>query len=66
MYQDVDERIIVITGSDPKIVCTKALDVMSFVDQELGFNIQTTVLPTTKKVCIYSLLNIASMHYSNN
>lgn len=41
-----------ITGSDPKIVCTKALEVMSFVDQELGFNIQNTVLPTTKKVCI--------------
>lgn len=51
MYQDINERIVVISGFDPKIVCTKALEVMSFVDQELGFNTQNLVLPTTKKVC---------------
>lgn len=41
-----------ISGSDPKVACTKALEVMSFVDQELGFDLQNTVLPTTKKVYI--------------
>jgi len=40
------------SGSDPKIICTKALEVMTFVDRELGFSTQYTVLPTTKKVCI--------------
>lgn len=40
------------SGSDPKIICTKALEVMAFVDQELGFSTPYTVLPTTKKVCI--------------
>lgn len=51
VYQDCDERIIVISGLDSKIACTKALEVMSFVNQELGFNLQNSVLPTTKKVC---------------
>lgn len=41
-----------ISGSDLKMMCTKALEVMSFVDKELGFSTQYTVLPTTKKVCI--------------
>lgn len=50
VYEDLFERIIVISGSDPKMLCSKALEVMSFVDQELGFNIQTSVLPSTKKV----------------
>jgi len=45
----------VISGSDPKTLCTKALEVMSFVDQELGFSISNTVLPTSKKVCILKL-----------
>lgn len=55
MYEDVFERIVVISGSDPKVMCTKALEVMSFVDQELGFSITNSVLPTTKKVCNYKL-----------
>lgn len=43
-----------ISNSDPKIMCTKALEVMAFVDQELSFSIQNnSVLPSTKKVCIY-------------
>lgn len=50
VYQDVNERIVVISGSDPKVLCTKALELMTFVDQELGFNLQNDVLPTTKKV----------------
>lgn len=53
VYQDINERIVVISGLDPKMMCAKALEVMSFVDQELGFNIQNLVLPTTKKVCQY-------------
>ncbi|XP_015373116.1 PREDICTED: N-acetyltransferase ESCO2-like [Diuraphis noxia] len=53
LYQDTNERIVVISGSDPKIACTKALEVISFVDVELGFNTQTSVLPTTKKVYLY-------------
>lgn len=39
-----------ISGSDPKTLCTKALELMTFVDQELGFSVQNDVLPTTKKV----------------
>ncbi|XP_050434387.1 N-acetyltransferase ESCO1 [Adelges cooleyi] len=53
VYQDDDERIIVISGSDSKMLCAKALEVVSFVDQELGFNSQNTVLPITKKVYLY-------------
>lgn len=41
-----------ISGSDSKVACSKALEVMSFVDRELGFDLQNTVLPTTKKVCV--------------
>lgn len=52
VFQDINERIVVISGSDPKLVCTKALEVISFVDQELGFNgLCNSILPTTKKVC---------------
>jgi hypothetical protein len=40
----------VISSSDPKVICSKAIEVMSFVDQELGFNTQTSILPSTKKV----------------
>ncbi|KAF0712677.1 N-acetyltransferase ESCO2-like [Aphis craccivora] len=50
LYQDTTERIVVISGSDFKMACTKALEVISFVDVELGFNTQNSVLPTTKKV----------------
>lgn len=39
-----------IASSDSKTLCTKALEVMSFVDQELGYSIQNTNLPSTKKV----------------
>lgn len=42
-----------ISSSDPKIVCTKALEVMAFVDKELSFSTQNnSVLPSTKKVCL--------------
>ncbi|XP_060843554.1 N-acetyltransferase ESCO1-like [Rhopalosiphum padi] len=53
LYQDTTERIVVISGSDSKMACTKALEVISFVDVELGFNTQNSVLPTTKKVYLY-------------
>lgn len=53
LYQDTNERIIVISGSDPKMACTKALEVISFVDVELGFNTQNSILPITKKVYLY-------------
>ncbi|XP_025415356.1 N-acetyltransferase ESCO2 isoform X2 [Sipha flava] len=53
VYQDLFERIIVISSSDPKVICSKAIEVMSFVDQELGFNTQTSILPSTKKVYLY-------------
>ncbi|XP_008187096.1 N-acetyltransferase ESCO1 [Acyrthosiphon pisum] len=53
LYQDTNERIVVISGSDPKIACTKALEVISFVDVELGFNTQNSILPMTKKVYLY-------------
>lgn len=55
VYHDINERIVVISGSDSKLLCTKALEVMSFVDNELGFNLQNSVLPTTKKVYIFIL-----------
>ena len=32
------------------MACTKALEVISFVDVELGFNTQNSILPITKKV----------------
>ncbi|XP_050546495.1 N-acetyltransferase eco [Daktulosphaira vitifoliae] len=53
VFRDEDERIIVISGSDSKNLCTKALEVLSFVDQELGFSTFNTVLPVTKKVYLY-------------
>ncbi|XP_025206358.1 N-acetyltransferase ESCO1-like [Melanaphis sacchari] len=53
VYQDTTERIVVISGSDSKMACTKALEVISFVDVELGFNTQNSVLPATKKVYLY-------------
>ncbi|VVC28270.1 Hypothetical protein CINCED_3A015619 [Cinara cedri] len=54
VYQDMNERIVVISGTDPKISCTKALQVMSFVDKELGFSTSdVSVLPATKKVYLY-------------
>lgn len=37
------------------MACTKALEVISFVDEELGFNTQNSVLPTTKKVLLLLL-----------
>lgn len=49
----MDERIVVISGADPKILCTKALQVMSFIDKELGFSrSDVNVLPAMKKVCL--------------
>lgn len=49
----MDERIVVITSTDPKIVCNKALKVMSFIDKELGFSTtDVNVLSATKKVCL--------------
>ncbi|XP_026810861.1 N-acetyltransferase ESCO2-like [Rhopalosiphum maidis] len=53
LYQDTTERIVVISGSDSKMACSKALEVISFVDVELGFNTQNSVLPATKKVYLY-------------
>ncbi|XP_001943493.2 N-acetyltransferase ESCO2 [Acyrthosiphon pisum] len=53
LYQDTNERIVVISGSDPLKACTKALEVISFVDVELGFNTQNSILPATKKVYLY-------------
>lgn len=46
----MDERIVVICGYDSKNLCTKALEVISFVDRELGFHVQNSVLRTTRKV----------------
>lgn len=46
----MDERIVVICGYDSKHLCTKALEVISFVDQELGFHVQNSVLSTSRKV----------------
>ncbi|XP_050057475.1 N-acetyltransferase ESCO2-like [Aphis gossypii] len=53
IFKDFDERIVVISGSDTKVLCSKALEVMSYVDKELGCSVQHSVLPTTKKVYLY-------------
>lgn len=53
IFKDFDERIVVISGSDTKVLCSKALEVMSYVDKELGCIVQHSVLPTTKKVYLY-------------
>lgn len=53
IFKDIDERIVVISGSDSKALCSKALEVMSYVNKELGCDIQHSVLPTTKKVHLY-------------
>ncbi|XP_060834439.1 N-acetyltransferase ESCO2-like isoform X2 [Rhopalosiphum padi] len=53
IYKDFDERIVVISGSDTKMLSSKALEVMSYVDEELGCSTQRSVLPETKKVYLY-------------
>ncbi|XP_025201292.1 N-acetyltransferase ESCO2-like isoform X2 [Melanaphis sacchari] len=53
IFKDFDERIVVISGSDSKLLCSKALEVMSYVDAELGCSTGLSVLPTTKKVYLY-------------
>uniref|UniRef100_A0A2S2PM19 N-acetyltransferase eco n=2 Tax=Schizaphis graminum TaxID=13262 RepID=A0A2S2PM19_SCHGA len=53
IFKDFDERIVVISGSDTKMLSSKALEVMSYVDEELGCSTQRSVLPETKKVYLY-------------
>ncbi|XP_016656595.1 N-acetyltransferase ESCO2 [Acyrthosiphon pisum] len=53
IFKDIDERIVVISGSDTKMLCSKALEVMLYVDKELGCYTECSVLPTTKKVHLY-------------
>ncbi|CAI6368274.1 unnamed protein product [Macrosiphum euphorbiae] len=53
IFKDIEERIVVISGSDTKLLCSKALEVMLYVDKELGRYTECSVLPTTKKVHFY-------------
>lgn len=41
------------------MACTKALEVISFVDEELGFNTQNSELSMTKKVfpCVFLVID---------